>query len=131
MLSLRFGKLLRSTGLFILPAILVPVLAVAAEPATGEAPTAEEVETTATGTGPSTWDKTREVSSETWDATKAGSAKAWDKTREVSGEAWDATKAGSAKAWDKTREVSGEAWDKTRGLTQHDAEATEETEPQP
>ncbi|MBT8116382.1 MAG: hypothetical protein KJO66_01000, partial [Gammaproteobacteria bacterium] len=32
-----------------------------------------------------------------------GSAKAWGKTKEVSSNIWDATKEGSAKAWNKTK----------------------------
>jgi len=86
------------------------------------------------------WDKTREVSGDTWEATKEGSARAWDKTKEVSGDAWDATKEGSARAWDKTKEVSGDAWDatkevsgdawdKTRGMVQGEEQAAQESEP--
>ena len=119
MQSLRFKTLLQSVSLFILSVVLVPVQAVAAEPADEKAVTSVEVDATTTETSPDTWDKTREVSGDAWDATKEGSAKAWEKTREVSGEVWDATKEGSAKAWDKTRE-----------LTQPDAEETIES-PQP
>jgi len=75
------------------------------------------------------WDKTKEVSGDAWDATKEGSARAWDKTKEVSGDAWDATKEGSAKAWEKTKEVSGDAWDKTRGMVQGEEQAAQESEP--
>ncbi len=63
---------------------------------------------------PTTWEKTKEVSSDAWEATKDASGKAWDKTKEVSGNAWDKTKEVSEKAWDKTKEVSGNAWDKTK-----------------
>jgi len=73
-----------------------------------------------------TWDKTKEVSGDAWDATKDGSAKAWDKTKEVSGDAWDATKEGSAKAWDKTKEVSGDAWDATKEGSAKAWESTKE-----
>ena len=63
---------------------------------------------------PTTWEKTKEVSSDAWEATKDASGKDWDKTKEVSGNAWDKTKEVSEKAWDKTKEVSGNAWDKTK-----------------
>jgi hypothetical protein len=156
MQSRHSGTLLQAAILFILSVALIPVMAVAAEPADGNNAMAGEVETTAAESGPTTrdktsevweatkegsaeaWDKTREISSDAWEATKEGSAKAWDKTREVSADAWEATKEGSTKAWDKTREVSSDAWeatkegsakawDKTRELTQPEAEETVET----
>ena len=128
------GTPLQSAMLFILAVALIPVMAVAAEPADGNNAMAGEVETTTAESGPATRDKTSEV----WEATKEGSTEAWETTKEISSDAWDATKEGSAKAWDKTREVSGEvwdatkegsakAWDKTRELTQPEAEETVET----
>ena len=83
MQSLRFKTLLQSASLFFLSALLVPLQAVATEPADEKAAITGEVEATATETGPDTWDKTKEVSGEAWGATKEGSAKAWDKTREL------------------------------------------------
>ncbi|MCK5307911.1 MAG: hypothetical protein KAJ73_04800 [Zetaproteobacteria bacterium] len=89
------------------------------------------VEAAATGTpaasaeeSATTWDKTKEVSGEAWEATKEGSAKAWDATKEVSGEAWDATKEGSAKAWDKTT-TTVEGWQETE--PEPEADSTQET----
>jgi hypothetical protein len=139
--SLRIKILLQSASLFLLSVVLLPVQAVATEPADEKTLTTGAAETTASGTGAITWDKTKEVSGEVWEATKEGSAKAWETTREVSSDAWEATKEGSGKAWDKTKEVSGKAWeatkegsakawDKTRELTQPDADTTVET-PQP
>ena len=71
-----------------------------------------------------TWDKTKEVSGEAWEATKEGSAKAWDATKEVSGDAWEATKEGSAKAWDKTT-TTVEGWQETE--PEPEADSTQET----
>jgi hypothetical protein len=105
----KFNALLASIA--ILGACVATGISQAEESPIGEAATrtpATSVEDSAT-----TWDKTKEVSGDAWDATREGSAKAWDKTVEVSGDAWDATKEGSAKAWDATKEGSAKAWDKT------------------
>jgi hypothetical protein len=102
----RFKTLLQTSVLLILPVALIPGQVIAIEPADAEtATTTGETGATATDSSPGTWDKTKEVSADAWEATKEGSAKAWDKTKEVSADAWDATKEGSAKAWDKTKEL--------------------------
>jgi len=112
----RFKTLLQTSILFFLPVTLIPGQVNATEPDAAETATATgDTGAATTEPGPGTWDKTREVSAEAWEATKAGSAKAWDKTREVSGDAWEATREGTAKAWDKTKE-----------LTQPEEEATQE-----
>ncbi len=138
----RFKTLLQTSILFILPVALVPGHIAAAEAADAETVTTPgETGATATEPSPGTWDRTKEVSAEAWDATMEGSAEAWDKTREVSGEVWDATKEGSAKTWDMTSEVSGQVWDatkegsakaweKTKELVQPEEELPEEA-PQP
>jgi phage-related minor tail protein len=130
----RPHTLLPSLALLILSIVVVPVLAISTEVTDEKAVTMGEAETSAGEITPqSTWDKTREVSGDAWDATKTGSAKAWETTREVSGDIWDVTKEGSARAWETTREVtsdawdatkegSARAWDRTRELTQSDAE---------
>ncbi len=64
-----------------------------------------------------TWDKTKDVSNDTWKATKDGTAKAGDAVAEKSGDAWEATKEGTAKAWDKTKDVSSDAWEATKDGT--------------
>ena len=130
----KFNVLLASIA--ILAACISTGISQAAEPPVEEAATgtpAASAEESAT-----TWDKTKEVSGEAWEATKEGSAKAWDATVEVSGEAWEATKEGSAKAWDATKEVSGDAWDATKegsakawDKTKTTVEGWQETEPEP
>lgn len=56
------------------------------------------------------WEKTVEVSSDAWEATKDGASKAWEKTKEWSGDAWEATKDGGEYLADKT----GDAWEATK-----------------
>jgi len=117
-----------------LAGIGIAMLAASAVPAISQAEDAPTGEVTSAGTEPpveepgTLWDKTKEVSADTWDATKEGGARAWDKTREVSGDVWDATRDGSARAWDKTREVSGDVWDKTTDMIQGGEETGPEAE---
>lgn len=97
----------------------------------------EKGDTTMSDDGKGVWDKTKEVSSDAWDATKEGTAKAWDKTKEVSSDAWDATKEGAAKAsdaiaekssdaWEATKEGTSKAWDKTKEVSSNAWNATKE-----
>ena len=100
----KVNSVLAGIGIALLGAGAIPGIVHAEEPPPAEVTTgapAASGEDSAT-----TWDKTKEVSGETWEATKEGSAKAWDKTKEVSGDAWEATKEGSASAWDKTRDMT-------------------------
>ncbi len=65
----------------------------------------------------SLWDKAKESTSKSWEATKKGAEEAAEWSKEKSADAWDATKEGAADVSEWTKEKAGEAWDATREST--------------
>ena len=69
---------------------------------------------TTPGPGTRAVDKTKELSTQAWEATKEGVSGAVDYSAEKAGQAWEATKEGTGKAVDWTKEKSEQAWDATK-----------------
>ncbi len=69
------------------------------------------------------WDKAKETTSQSWDATQKGIEEATEWSKEKSTDVWNATKEGAADVSEWSRKKAGEAWDATRESTAEMLEA--------